>query len=521
MSPTSECHELAAGVDQDILRSLAEAEAALAEKELLEGLDEEAERIARERRKREKRKLKERQRKSDRSGGAGAVAGGSAEEAFQVPGVPAVSMGAPALPQDPELRSTSCSSSSCSSGRIGRGCEIDDDEGPAAEAAAAERLEEAKPPAAAWEVASTSSSGAVSARAGPAVLLRRGSGATSDPASPKSQGPKWSDMLDDMLLADEACETADIVDIQPPQPKVPHQDFARRRDLTLEGLDGDDAEDAAGISDFEDDDGDITSPHSPTSPSRRRNRRRRRRGDKAPGSTTHADGAEDGKQQRGGAPKQRGVVTWSDLGFSGLGLCGRKAPSAGEALSAVASASAPGQLCIGSPLAAPSALPTSPQCLSTSGAEFFGSPPPGAPPAKSASDASGRFAAMGPPPSWTPLVATPVASAGPSAAAWCGAMSGDASERHAAASWTALAMPSTPGAGCLSTNAGLCAGMSPCGDASSRAAIACCPTASPGGCEGTMDGSGMQTWLCASPFPPSGEDLAQQLRALAPEAYED
>lgn len=255
------------------------------------------------------------------------------------------------------------------------------------------------------------------------------------------------------------------------------------------GEQGDDA-----YSDFDDDE-ETEAPSSPSSTRKRRIRRRRRHGkNKASTSTasTASGGNSPSEDDGGRTPADRGVVTWRDLGL-GLGVPGLKGVPA-----AAGQRSPAGRLAVarcelaGQPLPTPPPPPTSPPDVLRDASERvipvspFGRQPAGSHWYAQALDpgmGTGWVPCWEPPNSWqgrAPL--TPLAS-------------------------TPMGMPPD--------HMGLAGfGSAPCSPTGASPLALAPPLPVP-------TAAAVPSWLRGCGMPVGGEDLAHQLRAMAPETYED
>mmetsp|Transcript_78201 Transcript_78201/g.253875 ORF Transcript_78201/g.253875 Transcript_78201/m.253875 type:complete len:538 (+) Transcript_78201:49-1662(+) len=332
------------------------------------------------------------------------------------------------------------------------------------------------------------------------------------------RGCRWSDLMDDGSHAqDRASAVTDS-----------RSSRAFDHDLNVDTCEN---EDDDGMSD-DCEDGDLLWPcSSPTSPSKRRTRRRRRNKDKpvvtcsTSTASTASGGVSNNSEDDGtqDSSKNKGVVTWGDLGLGLFGGKGPAPPRQNPAPAAVGCCKASPVLPLQPP---PVHSPSGGICLSTD----TSGRPPSSPSVKGSRDASDRQmygspypSPSMPPPSWHAMgdnTGCLTATGSPtSAASW--SPGGDASARmstampalpeHFGSQWAGpghawVATGSSAAPEYLATGFGSqpCA---PVGDASVRVANA-----------GAV---AMSSWLHASGLPATGEDLAQKLRAVAPEAYED
>mmetsp|Transcript_81926 Transcript_81926/g.213711 ORF Transcript_81926/g.213711 Transcript_81926/m.213711 type:complete len:514 (+) Transcript_81926:184-1725(+) len=360
-----------------------------------------------------------------------------------------------------------------------------------------------------WEVASTSSAPTSEAAATAEAAGRGGT---------VPRGCRWSDLMDDGSHAqDRASAVADSRSSQ-----------AFGHDLNVDTCEN---EDDDGMSD-DGEDGDLLWPcSSPTSPSKRRTRRRRRNKDKpvvtcsTSTASTASGGVSNNSEDDGtqDSSKNKGVVTWGDLGLGLFGGRGPAPPRQNLAPAAVGCCKASPLLPLQPP---PVHSPSGGICLST----VTSGRPPSSPSVKGSRDASDRQmhgspypSPSMPPPPWHAMgdnTGCLTATGSPtSAASW--SPGGDASARMSAAM---LALPehfgsqwAGPGHEWVATGSSAAPeylatgfGSQPCapvGDASARVANA-----------GAV---AMSSWLHAGGLIATGEDLAQKLRAVAPEAYED
>lgn len=260
-------------------------------------------------------------------------------------------------------------------------------------------------------------------------------------------------------------------------------------------------------------DEDIEAPASPTSTRKRRTRRRRRHGKKAGASTTSTASTASGgnipsEDDEGGiaaqSPENRGVVTWGDLGL-GLSI-----GSKGEG------SSQPNR-------------PAMARC------EISGPPPPPINPPEILGDASERMvppSPMGRQPGghWFGVRDTGI-SMPPAHPAWgtrwneLGRPTIQVQQVQPSPLWGMS--PGTPMGAPMGTPMGTPMGVaSECLPMPSYASFPCSPTgaaSAPAAPAPTPSGSGsaVPSWLRGTDMPIGGEDLAERLRAVAPDAYED
>jgi len=252
-------------------------------------------------------------------------------------------------------------------------------------------------------------------------------------------------------------------------------------------------------SDFDEDE-ETEAPTSPTSTRKRRTRRRRRHGkNKASTSTAstasggNSAGEDDGD---GKTPAARGVVTWRDLGL-GLGLNSKSAQRA-----PVSPISPSGRLAVarcemaGQPLPMPPPPPSNPPDMMRDASErtVLPSPP------------YGRQQAGG---HWFPHTDAGVGATQPHSG-W-GACWEQPSVSVPSSPWGIHGgAPSTPLANTPMAPADrFMAGF---------ASVPCSPSAA--ATQSTV-AQEVPSWLRGCDMPLGGEDLAQKLRAVAPETYED